>query len=188
MFVTDRNNHRIRKIDSNGIISTVVGNGTGEFCGDGGPASGGCLNYPSGVCADSSGAINVADTGNNRIRKVSNGVITTIAGNGGNSGPVTGNATSTGFNWPWSVSTYGESVYFSTFFTSRIFKITGGIISVVAGSGTSNSSPWPDSALSANLWNPTAVFVDRTGVVYLNEAANQRIGMVFPNGTIKQIA
>src|SRR5271156_6961349 len=63
-------------------ISTIAGNGTTGFAGDGGPASSSQLSFPGGIAIDSSGNIYIADSGNNRIRKISNGTITTVAGNG----------------------------------------------------------------------------------------------------------
>lgn len=83
LYVADRENHRIRKIDTRGIVSTVAGTGEPGFSGDGGPAVSARLNGPEGVWADASGNIYIADTRNQRIRKVdSRGVITTIAGRG----------------------------------------------------------------------------------------------------------
>ena len=93
LYIADSGNNRIRKV-SNGVITTVAGNGTAGFSGDNGPATSAQLNYPQGVAVDSAGNLYIADTGNNRIRKVSNGVITTVAGNGtagfsGDNGPAT---------------------------------------------------------------------------------------------------
>ena len=81
LYIADTGNDRIRKV-SNGVITTVAGNGTSGFSGDNGPATSAQLNHPHGVAVDSAGNLYIADTGNNRIRKVSNGVITTVAGNG----------------------------------------------------------------------------------------------------------
>jgi DNA-binding beta-propeller fold protein YncE len=76
------------------VISTVAGNGTQGFSGDNGPATSAQLNQPAGIAVDSAGNLYIADEGNNRIRKVTNGVITTVAGNGtrgfsGDGGPAT---------------------------------------------------------------------------------------------------
>jgi hypothetical protein len=85
---------RIRKVDRNGVISTVAGNGTADFTGDGGPATSASLNIPIAVAVDGSGNIYVAEM-RNRVRKVDvNGIITTVAGDGtvgftGDGGPGT---------------------------------------------------------------------------------------------------
>ena len=82
-FIADRGGHRIYKVDTNGIITTVAGNGSSGFAGDGGAATQAALNEPEGVSVDSKGNIYIADTKNNRIRKVdSSGIITTVAGSG----------------------------------------------------------------------------------------------------------
>ncbi|PYT29167.1 MAG: hypothetical protein DMG57_12600 [Acidobacteria bacterium] len=83
LFIADTGNHRVRKVGADGIISTVAGSGSAGFSGDGGPAASAQLSSPSGVAVDSAGNVYIADTGNNRIRKVSvGGNITTLAGNG----------------------------------------------------------------------------------------------------------
>jgi len=81
LYIADTNNNRIRKV-VNGTITTVAGNGSSGYSGDNGPATSARLNYPAGVAVDSAGNLYIADTGNNSIRKVSNGLIATVAGNG----------------------------------------------------------------------------------------------------------
>jgi len=84
VYVADRDNHRIRRIDTAGVITTVAGNGTQSYGGDGGPAVLASLSLPISVAADASGNLAIADQGNNRVRRVdaATGVITTIAGDG----------------------------------------------------------------------------------------------------------
>jgi len=83
VYIADRDNHRIRKVFTNGTITTIAGNGIQGFDGDGGLAIYAKLNSPTGVCVDSLGNVYIADTDNNRIRKVNvKGIITTIAGDG----------------------------------------------------------------------------------------------------------
>jgi sugar lactone lactonase YvrE len=94
LYIADFGDNRVRKV-SNGVITTVAGNGTQGFSGDNGPATSAQLFTPAGVAVDSAGNLYIADKGNNRIRKVSNGMITTVAGNGtqgfgGDNGPATG--------------------------------------------------------------------------------------------------
>src|SRR5439155_23906962 len=104
LYIADQNNHRIRKVDAaTGIITTVAGNGSPAFGGDGGAATSASLNNPDGVAVDASGNVYVAEQSNHRIRRVAaaTGIITTVAGNGspafaGDGGP----ATSARLNYP----------------------------------------------------------------------------------------
>jgi sugar lactone lactonase YvrE len=83
LYIADTRNHRVRKVTPDGIISTIAGSSPGRFSGDGGPAIDAQLSFPADVAVDSAGNVYIADSGNNRIRKVSpDGIITTIAGNG----------------------------------------------------------------------------------------------------------
>jgi uncharacterized protein (TIGR03437 family) len=104
LYIADTSNNRIRMV-SRGIITTVAGNGTQGFSGDRGPAIRAHLNTPEGVAIDSDGNLYIADTDNGVIRKVSNGIITTVAGNGeyGYSGDG-GAATSASLNSPFGVA------------------------------------------------------------------------------------
>jgi uncharacterized protein (TIGR03437 family) len=81
LYIGDSGNHRVRKV-SNGVIATVAGNGTAGFSGDNGPATSAQLDLPYGVAVDSAGDLYIGDSGNNLVRKVSNGIIATVAGNG----------------------------------------------------------------------------------------------------------
>jgi sugar lactone lactonase YvrE len=102
LYIADRSNNRIRKVAANGIITTVAGNGSGTYAGDGGPATNASLDYPIGAAFDAAGNLYVADSGNNCIRKAdTNGIITTVAGNG--SGTYAGDggaATNASLNYP----------------------------------------------------------------------------------------
>ena len=83
LFIADTFNGRIRKVDTNGIITTVAGNGTNGYSGDGGAATNASLYNPDGVAVDATGNLFIADSANGRIRKVdTNGIITTVAGDG----------------------------------------------------------------------------------------------------------
>ena len=95
LYIADTGNDRIRKVDTSGTITTIAGSGASGFSGDGGPATAARLNSPADVAVDGSGNLYIADTGNDRIRKVdTSGTITTIAGSGasgfsGDGGPAT---------------------------------------------------------------------------------------------------
>ena len=84
LYVADTYNHRVRKVDTSGRISTIAGTGTAGFTGDGGPGTAAQLNEPRGLWLDSGGQLYIADSANNRIRLLSaSGTISTIAGDGG---------------------------------------------------------------------------------------------------------
>jgi trimeric autotransporter adhesin len=107
VFLVDYGSQRVRRIDTSGNISTVAGKGAVGYCGDGKPALNACFAYPYGL-AVSGADLYIADTFNCRIRKVSGGIVTTVAGNGtcgysGDGGP----ATKASLNVPWSVAVYG---------------------------------------------------------------------------------
>src|ERR1019366_7456778 len=83
LYIAEFSNNRVRKVGTNGNIGTIAGNGVSGFSGDGLQATAAMLNGPQGVAVDSAGNVYIADTANNRVRKVAaNGVITTVAGNG----------------------------------------------------------------------------------------------------------
>jgi uncharacterized protein (TIGR03437 family) len=105
LYIADANNFVIRMVNANGNITTVAGTGSESFSGDGGPAISATLNYPSGVRAGAAGAFYIADSSNNRVRMVSGGKISTVAGiaNNGFSGDG-GPAVSAMLNYPWSLA------------------------------------------------------------------------------------
>jgi hypothetical protein len=142
MYFADTQNNRVRKVTSStkGIISTVAGNGTSGFSGDGNAATSAQLNNPTGVAVDSLGDIFIADTVNQRIREVTpDGKIKTVAGNGScpdsNHGPGDGGpATSARLCLPTSVAVDGATVYVADTINSEVRKFTvGGIITKFAG-------------------------------------------------------
>jgi hypothetical protein len=120
-----------------GELTRLAGNGTSGYSGDNGPATSAELNGVMGVAADAAGDVYIADTGNNRIRKVSNGVITTIAGNGflgysGDGGP----ATSAELNQPFGVAVdVSGNVYIADSENYVVRKVSNGVITTFAGTG-----------------------------------------------------
>jgi sugar lactone lactonase YvrE len=192
LFIVDTYNQRIRKVDSNGIITTVAGNGTDAFSGDGGAAISASLSYPYDVAIDSVGNLLIAERGNNRIRKVdSSGIITTIAGNGATNlngqGIYSGDggaATNAGLFGPSGVALDASgNVFITDTFNQRIRKVsTNGIITTVAGngSGSGNGGYLGDGgpATSANLFNPECVAVDAFGNLFIADQYNKRIRKV----------
>ena len=189
LYIADVSNNRIRKV-SNGVVTTVAGNGTAGFSGDGGPATSARFEYPSGVALDSAGNLYIADCDNNRIRKVSNGVITTVAGNGaqgysGDNGPATG----AHLVCPGAVAVDSSgSLYIADTLNFRIRKVSAGLITTVAGNGTPGFSGDNGPATSAQLSAPQGgMAVDSAGSLYFADTGNNRIRKIL-NGVITTVA
>jgi sugar lactone lactonase YvrE len=188
LYVSDSIHCRIRKINSNGLISTFAGTGICGYSGDGGPAASAMLNGPAGLATDRFGNLFVADQGNSRIRKITpSATITTIAGNGtagysGDGGP----ATQANLGSPGAVSVDPSgNVYIgdSNFFVIRKVD-TGGIIHTAAGNGTYGFSGDGGPATSAQITSPTAVVADGSGNFYVADSGNYRVRRVDFSGTI----
>jgi sugar lactone lactonase YvrE len=189
-YVSDTQTHRILKVSSTGAVSTVAGNGSAGYSGDGGPATSAQLNGPMGVAVDSSGNIYIADGQNHRIRKVSTrGIITTIAGNGspgysGDGGP----AITAQFAVPEviAVATSGD------LFVSdghRIRKVSvNSTVTTIAGNGSQGYSGDGGAAPSAQLFFPAGLAVDAHGNLFIADTENHRIRKVSAAGVITTIA
>jgi uncharacterized protein (TIGR03437 family) len=191
VYIADTNNFRVRKVGADGNIATIAGNG-GTFSGDGGSAIGAVLNYPSNVAVDGKGNIYVADTGNDRVRKVArDGTITTIAGNGkldggGDGGP----GTSASLNHPYGIAldTAGN-LFIADTHNNKIRELTAdGVIRTVAGKGARGYTGDGGQALAATFANPRGVAVDGAGNIYVADSFNHVIREVTVNGAIKTIA
>jgi hypothetical protein len=178
-----------------GVISTVAGNGTSGFSGDGGPATLAQLNAPTGVAVDAAGNLYIADQVNNRVRRVTaDGVMNTFAGSGpfggfggfsGDGGP----ATLAQLNLPMGVALDSAgNLYIAEARSNRVRKVSAdGIISTVAGNGTSGFGGDGGSATSATLNNPTGVAVDAAGNLYIVEQNNHRVRRVALSGVISTV-
>ena len=192
VYIADVSNHRIRKIDSTGTITTIAGTGELGFSGDGGPAVEAELYYPYGVAVDSAGNVYIADSGNQRIRKVdSTGTITTIAGTGrsgfsGDGGP----AVEAELRSPVGVAVDSAgNVYIADVRDRRIRKVDStGTITTIAGTGEFGFSGDGGPAVAAELRSPDGVAVDSAGNVYIADSRTQRIRKIDSTGTITTIA
>ena len=191
LYIADTGNHRIRKMDGAGIISSVAGTGTEGFSGDGGPATAAQLRSPFHIAIDTAGNIYIADRGNQRIRKI--GVesnISTVAGGMqvvegiGDGGP----ATEAQLILPLDVAVDGEgNVYIADF--NRIRRVdAAGNISTLAGTWPSGYSGDGGPAAKAQFGTSLRVTVDRTGSVYIADRDNDRIRKVDANGIISTFA
>ena len=165
------------------------GNHGGAFSGDNGPALSAELYYPFGVAVDPTGNIYIADSYNQRIRKVSGGVITTVAGNGGygyagDNGP----ATQARLALPMSVALDAAGSFYIPDTTDNVVrKVSAGVITTVAGLGGQGESGDNGPALRAQLNGPIGVAADAAGNLYITDGGGGRIRMVV-NGVITTIA
>jgi uncharacterized protein (TIGR03437 family) len=172
----------VRKVDTQGVITTFAGTGVAGFSGDGGPAAQAQLNGPLGLCVAPSGVIYVNDEGNARVRAISPaGTITTVAGNGstvssGDGGP----ATAAGFVIPIRCAVDSSGNLFiddqGAFVVRKVDA--NGIITTYAGTGFQGFSGDGGPATAADMNNPTWVTVDASGNLYITDQFNFRIRMV----------
>ncbi|RSL14962.1 sugar lactone lactonase YvrE [Edaphobacter aggregans] len=194
LYLAETASHVIRKVDPNGIITTIAGTGTQGFSGDNGQATAAQLDSPQGLALDAANNIYIADTHNDCIRKITaaTGIITTIAGTStpgfsGDAGP----ATAAHLNLPTALAfdTTGN-LYFADTQNHRIRKITAtsGIITTIAGTGTQGFSGDNGPAIAATIDSPTGLAVDVTGNIYIADTHNHRIRRIDTTGTITTIA
>ncbi len=192
IYIADENNNRIRKVSSTGIITTIAGNGTPGYSGDGGIATNAQLHNPVGICLDGAGIIYVADMYNNAIRKITpSGIITTIAGNGTNSYTGDGGAaTAATLFFPTSVFVSSSNeIYISDNQNNVIRKVNiAGIITTIVGTGTKGFSGDGGAATSATLRLPYGVTVDNLGNIFIADLGNNRVRIVNSEGIINTYA
>ncbi|MGW7434363.1 NHL domain-containing protein [Streptomyces sp. NPDC054861] len=192
VYVSDYSNHRVRRITTDGKISTVAGTGSGGFGGDDGPAVSARLNYPRELAVDGADALYIADSGNHRIRKITpDGKISTVAGSGvagfsGDGGP----ATAARLNGPFGVAVDSAgTVYFSDYHNHRVRKVTtDGKVGTVTGNGSAGNKGDGGPAASAQLNGPHAVATDGAGVLYIVDYGNHRLRRITADGTIDTVA
>lgn len=195
LFICDYSNNKIRKVDTNGIISKIAGNGNYGYCnggysGDGGQAINAKISLPEGIALDAKGNIYIADWCNNRVRKIDSlGIITTIAGNGiqgfsGDGGP----ATAAKIIGPdFVVLDKFGNIYISD--TCHLRKIdTSGIITTIAGTGGYGYAGDGGPAISAKMANPGGLAIDSSGNFFISEINTNHIRKIDTAGIITTIA
>jgi len=184
IYFADASDNRVRRVDPNGIISTVAGNGVAGFSGDGGPATQAMLNSPSGIKLDAKGAnLFIADYNNHRARMVAlaTGVITTVAGNGHLtwSGDM-GMATQLPMDvYDVAVDSAGN-LYIADYFNSRIRKVLlpAGTITTIAGISNPGNGGDNGPATQAAINGPIGISVDAEFDVYFIDYNNNRVRKV----------
>jgi sugar lactone lactonase YvrE len=191
LLITDQGNHRVRSVNTaTGVISTIAGNGTPGYSGDGGPATSAQLNFPSGILVNNINQIFVADSLNSRVRRIdTNQTITTFCGNGsiGDGGPAT-SAIISPLNGV-TRDTQGN-LYIGDSTSNLIRKVnTAGTISTIAGIPFL-PGPGGDGgpATQANLGFPSGLVFDSHGNMFIADAGNAEVRQISPQGTISTYA
>jgi trimeric autotransporter adhesin len=185
LYIADFSNSRVRKVASDGTITTVAGNGSAGYSGDGGPAANAQLNLPQDVAVDAAGNLYIADTGNTVIRRVtSGGAISTVAGTGfpGFSGDG-GQATSAQLGNPTAVAADAVgNVYIAD--SGRIRRVLpGGIILTIAGTGVRGYSGDGGPAAAAALNAPSGIASDASGNLFVADTGNNAVRLLQPGGS-----
>jgi sugar lactone lactonase YvrE len=177
LLIADANNSSVRQVSRDGTIVTIAGRGSAGLGGDGGAATSALLSYPLAVAVEPAGSVLIADNGNNRIRRVDHGSISTAAGNGtagysGDGGP----ATSAEFNEPVAVAAHGTDVFIADAQNSAIRRVdSSGVVVTVLGSGD-------------GLRFPGAVVVDSRDEVLVADTWRHQVLRVSPDGRVTIVA
>jgi hypothetical protein len=192
VYIADTYNNCIRIINTSGIINTFAGDTTNGFSGDGGQATDAELNKPGGLATDIAGNIYIADTYNNRIRKITpSGIISTVAGNGlgcpsspNDSGPATNAELPNAYGV--AVDPLGN-MYIAT--SNRIRKVdNSGVISTIAGNGNFGYTGDGGPATAAEIWGGFGVALDSYGNLFIQDGVNHVVRKVNTSGIISTIA
>jgi RHS repeat-associated protein len=187
---------RIRKVDPNGVITTVAGNGVASHAGDDGPATAASIGEPLGLAIGPDDSLYIAEGNLNRIRRVSpDGIITTMAGSGDNRGNFNegGRAIAASINTATGVAVASDgTVFLSDRFDNVVRAVTtDGVIRTIAGDAVAFSAGFAGDggpARLAKLIGPTAVALGPDGTIYIADAGNQRVRAVATDGVITTVA
>jgi len=193
VFFVDYSNNVVRKISTGGIITTIAGNGTAGFSGDGGPAIAAQLNEPMSVAVDKNGNLYISDVQNRRVRRVdaATGIITTFAGNGIYGGAGDGGAaTNAQLKLPNGVVADNAGNVYIADVSNNVIRVVnaGGVIKTFAGNGGSGYSGDGGPATSAAIHSPWGLAIDRAGNLYIAEFASTCIRKVNTSGVISTCA
>jgi sugar lactone lactonase YvrE len=185
VIVADTFNHRIRKVTPGGVVTTLAGSTQGFSDATGASAQ---FSSPTGVAVDAIGNVIVADSVNNRIRKITTGgVVTTLAGSAA-VGFLDATGASARFSYPTGVAVDAAgNIYVADSGNKRIRKITtGGVVTTLAGSGVSGWADGPGTA--AQFYSPHGVAVDAIGNVFVADSGNHLIRKVTTGGAVTTLA
>jgi sugar lactone lactonase YvrE len=185
VYVTDRDNHKIRKITAAGVVSTLAGSGLqGSADGSGTTAS---FTFPHGIAVDASGNVYVGDLSNHKIRKITpDGVVSTLAGSGADGG-ANGNAGAASFSGPTGVALDAGGNVYVVELGNRVRKVTpAGVVSTVAGTGAAGSADGVGTAATFN--KPQGIAVGADGSLYVSDSDNRKIRKITPDGVVSTLA
>ena len=178
------------KVDSSGVLTRIAGNSRPGYSGDGGPATAAQLNRPGGLAMDSAGNLFIADSSNNRVRRVSpGGIITTVAGqssqgSSGDGGP----AVSATFVGPAALAFDSSgNLYIADTFHIRKLSANG-IVTMVAGNGAIGFAGDGGPAIDAEFFGLSGLAIDAAGDIYVADSSNFRIREITPDGIIRTVA
>ncbi|MFD2332583.1 S-layer homology domain-containing protein [Cohnella sp. GCM10020058] len=188
IYIADTENHRVRKVGTDGKISTVAGTGTFGFNGDNRAAPSASLYLPTAIVVDGSGNLYIADSNNNRVRKVdTDGKISTFAGTGSAGSGTDGSAaTAFSLSTPSGLALDDSgNLYIADTSNHRVVKVNAaGIVSTVAGTGSYGNSGNGGAATAAKLNSPVALAVGPGNVLYIVDNGNQNVRKVDADGKI----
>jgi len=195
MYIVELSGGRIHKLDTAGKFTTIAGDGSEGYSGDGGPAKDATFNGMHNVAVTPAGDLYIADSWNHCIRKIDGktGIITTFAGTGkpgfsGDGGP----ATQATFNFLMCVSlnTTNDKLYVADLKNLRIrtVDLKTRIVNTVAGNGKKGVPTDGSRATESPLLDPRAVAVDSKNAIYILERSGHALRMVTPDGTIRTVA
>lgn len=191
LFIADTGNNVIREVTPGGNIVTAYGSNVRGYSGDGGPANQAALYSPTGLAMDASGNLYISDSGNNVIRVISNNTINTYAGQAepGYTGDG-GQGFNAQFYYPKGIVLDASHNLYIADFGNNVIRViaANGIVTTVAGNGTSGFYGDGGPATSAELASPYDMAVDGAGNLYIADLANQRVREVLTSGTIVTIA
>ena len=191
-FVDALGGNRVRKVDTNQIITTVAGTGIAGFSGDGGAATNAKLRTPTAVKLDSAGNLYIVDQGNFRIRKVNavSNAISTIAGTGVSVSTGDGSAASaSSLGSPQDIAIDNSGNIYVAEWNARVRKInSSGIISSICGTGVPGYSGDGGRADTSRIGGLTGICIDKVGNIYLADQSNSRIFKINVSGIISTFA